>query len=83
MQFGRLLGTLLMTLGIILLLMQFFFVTQPKPDVRVAPQASASALERHSNPWPAIAGGASLLAGFLIFVTARRSDQPDPKHAVK
>ena len=38
MQFGRLFGTLLITLGIILLAMQFFFVTKPQQDVRVRPQ---------------------------------------------
>ena len=83
MQFGRLSGTLLMTLGIILLGMQFFFVTQPKKDVRVPPQSSQAPSEHGTNPWPGIAAGGLLVAGFLIFVTARRSDQPDPKHAIK
>jgi hypothetical protein len=83
MQFGRLLGTLLMALGIILLAMQFFFVTKPQQDVRVRPQPAPASSEHRTNPWPGIAGGASLFAGFLIFVTARRNDQPDPRHAIK
>jgi hypothetical protein len=82
MQFGRLLGTLLITLGIILLAIQFLF-TQPKKEVRTPPQAVELPAEQRSNPWPGIAGGAALIAGFVAFFTARRSDEPDPKHAVK
>ena len=83
MQFGRLLGTLLITLGIILLAMQFLFVTKPKKEVRLPPQATAPPAEQRTNPWPGIAGGAALVAGFVVFFTARRTDEPDPEHAVK
>jgi len=83
MQFGRLLGTLLITLGIILLAIQFLFVTQPKKDVREPPQVTEPPTEHRTSPWPGIAGGAALVAGFVVFFTARRSDEPDPKHAVK
>jgi hypothetical protein len=40
-------------------------------------------LEHKTSSLPGVIGAASLIVGIVVFATARRKDEPDPKHAVK
>jgi hypothetical protein len=81
MQFGRICGLALVVLGIILCGLQAVLVVAPKMN-RQANKVTSNA-EHRSNPLPGIVGAGSLVAGIAMLATARRRDEPEPKHAVK
>jgi hypothetical protein len=85
MQFGRLYGTSLIILGIILCFLQFTRYMAPNKDAGPTQSESRTATntEHRTSPLPAIVGVGSLLAGIALFVTARRKDEPAPQHQVK
>ena len=82
MQFGRTYGIGLMILGI--LLCSFQIVRYMAPPQEPVPQEPRTAKTEHvTSSLPGIIGAGSLVAGMALFITARRKDEPDPKHAVK
>ena len=82
MQFGRISGVALILLGILLCGLQFVqYVTPPKSPAAADP--SMARPEHKTSALPGIMGVASLVVGVALFVTGRRRDEPDPKHAVK
>jgi len=80
MQFGRISGIALMILGALLLAFQ---ATAFLSSSSVNPTASTQEQPHKTTPLPAIVGAVSLILGVALFATARRRDEPDPKHAVK
>jgi hypothetical protein len=88
MQFGRIHGIALIVLGIILIGVQLNFMMASTNKNEVAPAAPSTVSEppRDTHPFsalPGILGIGSLLAGVLVFATARRRDEPDPEHRVR
>ena len=82
MQFGRIHGIALVVLGILLLGVQGNLSVLP--NHRDAPAGSPSrTIEQKITSVPGIIGAASLVGGVALFVTARRRDQSDAKHAFK
>ena len=80
MQFGRISGIALMVLGALLLAFQATaFLSSPT----VNPTPSTQEQPHKTTPLPAIVGAVSVILGVALFATARRRDEPDPKHAVK
>ena len=82
MQFGKISGLALIVLGILLCGLQGvqYIAPQrgPAPD-----QQSTTRPEHKTSSLPGIIGAGSLGIGIVLFVTARRKDEPEPKHAVK
>jgi uncharacterized membrane protein YfcA len=88
MQFGRIHGIALMIFGLILIALQFEFSLTGKGGINTATtgqtaSSTAPTAPRRLGPLAGIIGGASLVGGFAVFITARRGDEPDPKHGVK
>ena len=83
MQFGRIHGLALATLGIILLGLQVMFFMTPNNVTRGAAQSSTLKVEHRTNPVAGILGVVFLIAGAGIFVTRRNADEPEKKYAVK
>jgi hypothetical protein len=82
MQFGRIYGIGLIVLGIILCLLQFVrYAAQPKTDANQVHTEKKSA--HIVSSFPGIIGAGSLGIGIVLFVTARRKDEPSPKYKVK
>jgi hypothetical protein len=82
MQFGRLTGGALAFLGILLLALQLSFSLASK--TQKSPPVDPAANHTYRDfPFPAILGGALVIGGFIIFVTARRRDEPDARHAIR
>ena len=82
MQFGRIYGVGLIVLGIALCALQFVrYTAQPESDV-TSVQGMADE-QRVISSLPGIVGAGSLVAGIVLFVTARRKDEPNPKYKVK
>lgn len=82
MQFGKLVGTLLIVLGIVLISIQVWTSissSQPHPE-QVPAQVPQSSGVGHI---PGIIGGIVAIAGAAIFVSSRRKDQDRPVHPVK
>jgi len=80
MQFGRISGIALMILGALLLAFQ---ATAFLSSSSVNPTPATQEQPHKTTPLPAIVGAVSLILGVALFATARRRDEPDPKHAVK
>jgi len=86
MQFGRIYGIGLIGLGILLCIFQvILYMAPPKKEVGPAQTETTTAAkpERVTSSLPGIIGAGSLGIGIVLFVTARRKDEPEPKHAVK
>jgi hypothetical protein len=81
MQFGRTFGLALVVLGILLFGFQAVLVVTPRKNSQ-ATGVTANA-EHRTNPLPGIVGAGSLIIGIAMLTTARRKDEPEPKHAVK
>jgi hypothetical protein len=82
MQFGKVQGIALMALGFLLIGIQAMVLMSPRNDVGRT-EGSTKTVESKISMVPGIVGGVSLIAGYWIFFTARRSDEPAPKDAVK
>ena len=82
MQFGRISGIALIVLGIWLCGLQFAQYLTPH-KTPAAPNQSVTTPEHKTSLLPGIIGAVSLVAGVVMFATARRTDEPDSKHAVK
>jgi nitrate reductase gamma subunit len=82
MQFGRIHGLALATLGIILLGLQVMFFMTPN-NARGAAQSSALKVEHRTIPVAGILGVVLLIAGAGIFITRRNADEPEKQYAVK
>lgn len=83
MQFGRVYGTGLIILGLILCGLQFaHYVAPPKTEVSDQTETRNVKYPVRSS-LPGIVGAASLVAGIALFVTAPRKDEPEPKYKVK
>jgi nitrate reductase gamma subunit len=83
MQFGKIHGLALATLGIILLGLQVMFFMTPNNVTRGATESSMPKVERKTIPVAGIFGLLSLVAGAGIFVTRRNADEPEKQYAVK
>jgi uncharacterized membrane protein YfcA len=82
MQFGRLMGTGLMVLGLLLICIQAgLFFGLKKETTNPPPRATPST--PRELPIPGILGGVFLVGGAIVFLMARRRDEPDPAHAIK
>jgi len=82
MQFGKISGVGLILLGILLCGLQFAqYMTPPKSPA--AGDTSITRPEHKTSSLPGIIGAAALVAGIVVFATARRKDEPEAKHAVK
>ena len=81
MQFGRTFGLALIGLAVLLFALQAVLVVTPRINNQDT-EATANA-ERRTNPLPGIVGAGSLIIGIALFARARRTDEPEPKHAVK
>ena len=86
MQFGRIFGLALITLGIFLCVLQFVhYMTPPKSDVGPTQTETRTVPQPYGvrSSLPGIVGAGLLVAGFAFLVTARRKDEPDAKYRVK
>jgi UDP-N-acetylmuramyl pentapeptide phosphotransferase/UDP-N-acetylglucosamine-1-phosphate transferase len=83
MQFGKIHGIALAVLGAILLGLQVMRYLTPTKAVREPTESSMPKVEHRTIPVAGILGILSLFAGAAIFVTRRRVDEPEVKHAVK
>jgi hypothetical protein len=86
MQFGRIHGVALILLGFILIAFQFDLALTNKREAPSPYLDSRVAVQTHPSRFgalPGIVGGLSVVAGFAVFFTARRRDDPDLKNAVK
>ena len=81
MQFGRTFGLALIVLGVLLFGLQALLVVTPRNNNQ-GTEGTTNA-ERRMNPLPGIVGAGSLIIGIALFAKARRTDEPEPKHAVK
>ena len=82
MQFGKISGLGLIVLGILLCGLQFVqYVTPLKGPA--PPEQSMTRPEHKTNSLPGIIGAGSFVLGIVLLATARRKDEPDPKHAIK
>jgi hypothetical protein len=82
MQFGKIHGTALAILGIVLLGIQTMYYMMPTNAVG-GPTTVSRTVPHAVNPLFGIVGLISLLAGVAIVLTANRRDEPDRKNAVK
>jgi hypothetical protein len=82
MQFGKISGLGLIVLGILLCGLQFVRYAVPQKGP-AAPDQSMTRPEQKTSSLPGIIGAGSLVTGIVLFISARRKDEPDPKHAVK
>jgi hypothetical protein len=82
MQFGKISGLALIVLGILLCGLQFIQWTLPA-KAPAPPDQSMAQPEHKTTALPGIIGAGSLVGGIVLLVTARRRDEPEPKHAVK
>jgi hypothetical protein len=82
MQFGKIQGIALMVLGIILLGIQAMLAV-PKTPSSASTEAAPKTVETKTSIVPGIVGTISLVGGIVVFATARRTDEPPPKDAVK
>lgn len=81
MQFGKVSGLGLIVLGILLCGLQGArYVAQQGPAL---PDQSITRPERKTSSLTGIVGAASLVTGIVLFISARRKDEPDQKNAVK
>jgi hypothetical protein len=81
MQFGKISGLGLIVLGILLCGLQGAqYVAHQGP---APPDQSMTRPERKTSSLTGIVGAGSLVTGIVLFISARRKDEPDPKHAVK
>jgi hypothetical protein len=87
MQFGRIHGIALIILGFILIGLQLNLSLAGRSDVPQPSQPSAATVQAHDShrfgPFAGIIGTASLIAGITVFATARRREEPDPRHTVR
>jgi hypothetical protein len=81
MQFGKFQGAVLLGLGVLLILMQIFFyhplTTTPPP---AGENPTAPLRGNKTSSLTGILGGICVLAGGVIYFTARRRDQPHPQN---
>lgn len=82
MQFGRIQGIALMVLGFLLVGIQAIVLMAPRKDV-ARTEGSTKTVESKISLVPGIVGGIALIAGYWIFFSARRTDEPDAKNVVK
>jgi hypothetical protein len=82
MQFGRIHGIALASLGIVLLGIQTVYHMMPT-NVVSGPTGISQTTHHAVNPLFGIVGLISLLVGAAIVATANRRDEPDRKNAVK
>jgi hypothetical protein len=82
MQFGKISGLGLIVLGILLCGLQLVRYVAPQ-TAPARPDQSMTRPEHKTSSLPGVIGAASLIVGIVMFATARRKDEPDPKHAVK
>ena len=82
MQFGKISGLALIVLGILLCGLQFIQWTLPA-KAPAPPDQSVTQPEHKTTSLPGIIGAGSLVGGIVLLATARRKDEPEPKHAVK
>ena len=83
MQFGRIHGLALATLGIILLGLQVMSFMTPNNVTRGSAQSSTLKVEHRTIPVAGIFGVLCLFAGAGIYITRRNADEPKKKYAVK
>ena len=82
MQFGRLFGTGLMLLGLILISVQGWSSLY---GGRIHAEQIPAHNEQRSDPGhlPGIVGTVMLVGGLVMFAAGRRKDEPAPDRAVK
>jgi hypothetical protein len=83
MQFGRIYGIGLIVLGILLCTLQVIRYMSPAKELAPQTEPRTAKTEHVTSSLPGIIGAGSLVAGIALFMTARRKDEPDPKHAVR
>jgi hypothetical protein len=84
MQYGRLIGGGLAALGALLLFLEFsFFIAGTTRGAGPEGAGQAAQVAHHVPALPGILGAALVIAGLIVFFTARLEDEPDPGHAVK
>jgi hypothetical protein len=82
MQFGKVQGIALMVLGIILIGIQATLAV-PRTPAGASAEAAPKTAETKTSIVPGIVGAISLIGGIAVFATARRTNEPPPKDAVK
>lgn len=83
MQFGKISGLALIILGILLCGLQGVQYIAPQ-RVPVAPDQQSTTRPQHkTSSLPGIIGAGSIVIGIVLVLTARRKDEPEPRHAVK
>ena len=87
MQFGRIHGIALIILGMILIGVQLDFALASRENVPPRGQPSGvTAQPRDEHRFGllvGIVGTASLIAGIVVFASARRKDEPAPSRRVR
>jgi hypothetical protein len=80
MQFGKIQGAVLGTLGVVLIALQIFLSHPFATVVRPSGENPTATLPDSSHfPLAGIIGGICVLVGASIYFTARRKDEPNPR----
>jgi hypothetical protein len=83
MQFGKISGLALIILGILLCGLQGVQYMSPQRSPVAPDQQSTTRPEHKTSSLPGIIGTGSLVIGIVLLLSARRKDEPEPRHAVK
>jgi hypothetical protein len=72
MRFGKSMGWGLVTLGVVLVILQFALISMPTADRKVSPSANPPVVVEHKISFlPSVLGGACILGGAALVFSSK------------